>query len=114
MNGVSLPETVVASYASLSGQLQSSLGDLGPSLTELDLEGNSMITGSVPTEAGLLGGLEILNLKLHSLNGVLPTEVGALTSLQTWTCAATPSTAPYRPSSAPSRTWSTWTSVATS
>ena len=47
MNGVSLPETVVASYASLSGQLQSSLGDLGPSLTELDLEGNSMITGSV-------------------------------------------------------------------
>ena len=82
MNGVSLPETVVAANAALTGQLQSSLGDLGPSLTELDLEGNSMITGSVPTEVGLLGGLEILNLKQNSLNGVLPTEVGALTSLE--------------------------------
>ena len=81
MNGVSLPETVIARSVGLSGQVPSSLGDLGPSLTELDLEGNSMIGGSVPTGVGLLGGLEILNLKLNSVNGVLPTEVGALTSL---------------------------------
>ena len=60
----------------LAGALPPSLGELGPSLTELNLFNNAIT--SVPTELGALTGLTRLDLSENAITS-LPTELGALT-----------------------------------
>lgn len=51
-----------------------------PSAVELFLNENKMI-GRIPTEIGLLGGLEEVKLSRNFHNGTIPSEVGLMTSL---------------------------------
>ena len=76
--GVQVPVRVTTTDEDLTGALPPSLGDLGPSLTELHLGGNAIT--SVPTELGALAGLEDLVLPDTAITSV-PTELGALTGL---------------------------------
>ena len=80
VDGVQLPTrvTTAATGAGLKGALPPSLGDLGPSLTSLDLDSNAIT--SLPTEIGALTNLAILDLSFNALTSV-PTEVGALAGL---------------------------------
>ena len=80
VDGVQLPTrvTTAATGAGLKGALPPSLGDLGPSLTSLDLDSNAIT--SLPTEIGALTNLAILDLSFNGLSSV-PTEVGALAGL---------------------------------
>ena len=71
VGGVQLPTDVAGSGLGLAGALPPSLGDLGPSLTELVLFNNTIT--SVPTELGALTGLTALYLNNNQLTGV-PTD----------------------------------------
>ena len=63
----------------LTGALPASLGDLGPALKRLDLNGNQI--SKLPTELGALTGLEVLVLSRNAITSV-PAELGALTGLE--------------------------------
>ena len=62
----------------LTGTLPAGLGDLGPALKFLNLNGNQI--SELPTELGTLTGLTYLDLGGNALTSV-PTELGALTAL---------------------------------
>ena len=47
----------------------------------LYLSGNNL-TGTIPTELGLLSSLEDLNLEANQLSGTIPTEMGLLSNLK--------------------------------
>jgi Leucine-rich repeat (LRR) protein len=49
-------------------------------LTYIDLQSNGL-TGTIPTELGLLTGLMNLELPFNELTGTIPTELGLLTAL---------------------------------
>jgi Leucine-rich repeat (LRR) protein len=66
---------------SLTGSIPTELGLLG-NLMGLNLSGNSL-TGSIPTELGLLSNLTDLYLYGNLLTGTIPTELGLLSNL-TW------------------------------
>ena len=70
VDGVQLPTSVYSglSGAGLAGALPSSLGELGPSLTSLDLALNTIT--SVPAELAALTGLAVLFLDANQLTGV--------------------------------------------
>lgn len=51
-----------------------------PNLTHLQLHSN-WLTGTIPTELGLITSLKALMLNKNGLTGTLPTELGLLTSL---------------------------------
>ena len=83
-DGVQVPVFINGVGAGLAGALPPSLGDLGPSLTFVDLGGNPQVPShisSLPTEIGALTGLVTLDLDFNDLTS-LPTEVGALTGLK--------------------------------
>lgn len=63
------------------GYLPTSIGLLSNLLEDLDLERESL-TGTVPSEVGLLTKLTSLNLNRNRLSGHLPSEVALLTALQ--------------------------------
>ena len=67
------------SGAGLAGALPPSLGDLGPSLTELNLRYNDLT--SLPTELGALTGLRNLDLQNNAITSV-PSEIAALTGMR--------------------------------
>ena len=77
-DGVQLPVSVNGYDSSFAGALPPSLGELGPSLTSLDLAINAIT--SVPTEIGALTGLQYLALGANALTSV-PAEITALTGL---------------------------------
>ena len=62
----------------LTGALPAGLGDLGPALKILNLEGNAIT--SLPTELGTLTGLTSLRLQRNAITAV-PTDIRALTGL---------------------------------
>ena len=78
VDGVQLPTAVFGSGAGLAGALPPSLGELGPSLTSLDLTVNAIT--SLPTELWDLTGLKRLDLGVNAITSV-PIEIGALTGL---------------------------------
>ena len=82
VKGVPQLPTGITSFsgAGLTGALPPSLGELGPSLTFLNLPRNAIT--SLPTELAALTGLQVLDLDSNRLAAV-PTELGALTSLRT-------------------------------
>ncbi|KAL7490391.1 hypothetical protein ACHAWT_000019, partial [Skeletonema menzelii] len=49
-------------------------------VTSLDL-GNNNLSGSIPTEIGLLKSLEYLYLYTHQLTGTIPSEIGLMENL---------------------------------
>ena len=51
-------------------------------LTELSLRDNAL-TGSIPTELGLMTALKYLGLSDTTLTGPIPTELGLMTALTT-------------------------------
>ena len=63
----------------LTGTLPAGLGDLGPALKFLNLNGNQI--SELPTELGTLTGLTRLDLYGNAITSV-PTELGALTGLE--------------------------------
>ena len=63
----------------LTGALPAGLGDLGPALKRLGLDGNQI--SELPTEIGTLTGLTYLELSNNAITS-LPTEIGALTGLR--------------------------------
>ena len=63
----------------LTGALPAGLGDLGPAMGWLNLEGNQ-ISGEVPTSLGAFTALTRLFLQRNAITGV-PTDIGALTGL---------------------------------
>ncbi|KAI8833228.1 hypothetical protein BJ741DRAFT_612396 [Chytriomyces cf. hyalinus JEL632] len=65
----------------ISGSIPTELGLL-TSLVTLDVSGNQL-TGPIPTEFGRLTSLTWLNLDRNVLSGTIPTELGQLTSLIT-------------------------------
>jgi len=75
VNGIKLSDNNVGGPA-----LVSELGLLGPTLGNLQLDGND-ITGSIPSEIGLLSSLERLYMHYGALTGTIPTEMGAMESL---------------------------------
>ena len=62
----------------LTGALPAGLGDLGPALKRLGLDGNQI--SELPTELGTLTGLTLLFLNDNAITA-LPTDIGALTGL---------------------------------
>ena len=68
---VRLPTSVKGDSVGLAGALPPSLGELGPSLTSLNLPVNAIT--SLPTELGDLTSLEVLALEDNQLTGV-PTD----------------------------------------
>jgi Leucine-rich repeat (LRR) protein len=66
---------------SLTGSIPTELGLLG-NLMGLNLSGNSL-TGTIPTELRLLSNLTWLSLDNNSLTGSIPTELGLLSNLTT-------------------------------
>ena len=62
----------------LTGALPAGLGDLGPALKTLSLDGNQI--SELPTEIGTLTGLVELRLNENAITAV-PTELAALTGL---------------------------------
>merc|ERR1712216_118554 len=68
VDGVRLPTLVDGVRQGLAGALPPSLGDLGPSLTNLQLSRNAI--KSVPTEIVALKGLTYLTLYNNQLKGV--------------------------------------------
>ena len=62
----------------LTGALPAGLGDLGPALKRLGLDGNQI--SELPTEIGTLTGLVELRLNENAITAV-PTELAALTGL---------------------------------
>ena len=71
---------LVLTSKNLMGSLPSELG-LMTGLQYLDLSSNSL-EGSLPTELGLMTGLTVLDLSMNNLEGSMPTELGLLTGLQ--------------------------------
>jgi Leucine-rich repeat (LRR) protein len=65
----------------LSGSIASEIGKWS-SLVELQLDGNFLMTGTVPTEVGLLEELAKLRLGGNPFSGPLPSEIGALSALE--------------------------------
>ncbi|KAL0359104.1 UNVERIFIED_CONTAM: putative LRR receptor-like serine/threonine-protein kinase IRK [Sesamum angustifolium] len=63
----------------LSGEIPSSVGDLG-SLQLLNMSRNSFV-GTIPARIGQLKSLSILDLSENQLNGSIPSEIGLLKSL---------------------------------
>ena len=109
VDGVKLPTIVKGVNVGLAGALRPSLGELGPSLTTLDLAGNAITSipieigaltlltelylssnqiSELPTEFGALTGLEDLFVDTNPLS-TLPTELGALTGLRRLQCFLT-------------------------
>ena len=66
-------------YGGVSGTMPTQLGVL-TALTYLDLDGNAL-SGSLPTQLGALTTLTYLYLDGNELSGSLPTQLGALTLL---------------------------------
>lgn len=64
----------------LTGTIPTETGVLG-ALQDLQLNGNDL-TGPIPTELGNLGSLRILDLNGNALTGPIPTELGSLTELK--------------------------------
>lgn len=60
--------------------LASELGLLGPTLTNLQLDGNA-VTGSIPSEIGLLSSVTKFYMHYDALTGKLPSELGAMERL---------------------------------
>ena len=82
VDGVKLPTLVStggSSGAGLAGALPPSFGELGPSLTYLNLSSNRIT--SLPTELGALTGLTYLDLDSIAITSV-PSEIAALTGLR--------------------------------
>lgn len=63
------------------GTLPKDIGSL-VKLRKLDLRRNAPLTGVLPTELGLLTSLEYLLLSHNEFSGQIPTELGAITSLK--------------------------------
>ena len=63
----------------LTGALPAGLGDLGPALKRLGLDGNQI--SELPTELGALTGLTYLNLAYNALTS-LPSEIAAIPGLK--------------------------------
>ena len=64
----------------LSGTIPSELG-LVANLQGLDLAANSL-SGTIPSELGLLANLQVLDLAANSLSGTIPSELGLLANLR--------------------------------
>lgn len=75
------PVILIDSDTSDGRQLQSNdtnpveIGDINSTMNE------AMLTGPLPSELGLLGQLQTLQLNDHALSGVLPSEVGSMQSI---------------------------------
>jgi len=65
----------------LDGTLASSVIEGFADFTSLDLSRNYLLTGTIPTEIGILSLLEYLSISRTSLSGTIPTEFGQLSQL---------------------------------
>ena len=65
---------------------------LSSNLETLDLTFNSAVTGTVPTEIGLLTNLRAFLLSFSSVTGTIPSEIGQLQSLEIFATADTTQT----------------------
>lgn len=63
----------------LSGTIPSEIGMLS-NLHSLSLSSNAL-SGTIPTEIGMLQQIEVLNLHNNKLTGVIPTELGMMTNM---------------------------------
>ena len=63
----------------LTGALPASLGDFGPALKQMSLNGNQI--SELPTELGALTGLRNLDLQNNAITSV-PSEIAALTGMR--------------------------------
>ena len=82
-NGVSLPLEIECDACMDSSNqvgVPTSIGDLGTSLTKIELHNNDF-TGAIPTEIALLTSLTWIKLEDNALTS-LPTEIGLLTNLK--------------------------------
>ncbi|MCO5575446.1 hypothetical protein L7F22_029247 [Adiantum nelumboides] len=58
------------------------IGRLAGSLTELSLRSNPALVGKIPSEMGALTSLQVLSLSQNSLSGSIPAAIGKLQSLE--------------------------------
>lgn len=65
----------------IQGRLPTSLGNLSD-LVSLDASLNHEISGSIGSEMGKLGNLQLINLEFNKLSGTLPSNLCQLTKLQ--------------------------------
>lgn len=65
----------------LKGILPAALGTLS-NLKTLNIRNNSLLTGSIPSELGMLTALESLSLDFNDLSGSIPPSLGSLTNLK--------------------------------
>ena len=76
-----LINTIDLSDNNLGGRLVGEIGALGDHLSFLLLHTNELLGEALPSEIGLLKGLQRLVLHDTALSGFLPTEIGGLTTL---------------------------------
>ena len=69
------------SYTGLTGSIPAHELPRWNQLTSLNLEGSSQITGGVPTEVGAMASLQDLTLSSTRVGRSLPTELGLLSQL---------------------------------
>jgi len=82
----------------LDGTLASSVVEGFADFTLLDLSSNYLLTGTIPTEIGILSSLEYLYISRTSLSGTIPTEFGQLTQLYWFDLGPAPSISSTLPS----------------
>ena len=67
--------------SALTGSIPTEIGILSESLQKIDLRDNKF-SGKIPTHLGSLKNLNYLDLENNNLSGTVPTELGAATSLE--------------------------------
>lgn len=78
---ISTLEVLALGNSFLSGSIPTELGLLSL-LQRLDLNTNAPLTGPIPTQLGALTALEFLNLATNKFAGAIPTALGNIKTLQ--------------------------------
>jgi hypothetical protein len=77
-NDRELVTTFDLSNNNLRGRLISEIGELGSNLAHLLIHSNDLLSGSIPSELGMLSRLERIVMHDNTLSGFLPTTIGGL------------------------------------
>jgi Leucine-rich repeat (LRR) protein len=77
---LTLLSNVDLGHHGISGSLPTEIGLLS-NLSQLSL-GNNALTGTLPSELGTISTLQSLNLQNNALTGTIPTELGTMSSLE--------------------------------
>ncbi|MCO5553944.1 hypothetical protein L7F22_007470 [Adiantum nelumboides] len=73
---------IVECFTEANTTIPPEIGRLASSLNELSLRSNAALVGEIPSEMGALTSLQVLSLSQNSLSGSIPAAIGKLQSLE--------------------------------